>query len=145
MVPPANSDNSAPAPTGASVVVLRADAVLMVLRARAPLQGLWSFPGGRSEPGENAQATARRELLEETALSVERLIEIGAFRPAPDRSPLRLTVFAARAPSALPRAGDDALQAEFVPLSHVLLRPVTPGAVAWITRAILALSKPPLL
>jgi 8-oxo-dGTP pyrophosphatase MutT (NUDIX family) len=145
MVSPANSDNSATALTGASVIVLRPDAVLMVLRRRAPLEGLWSFPGGRSERGETPEATARRELLEETGLAVEQLVPIGAFQPAPERSLLRLTVFAARAPAASPRAGDDALQAEFVPLSHVLGRPITPGAIGWLTRAILALSNPPVL
>jgi len=144
MVSPASSDNSAPALTGASVVVLRPDAVLMVLRGHAPLEGLWSFPGGRAGPGESAETAARRELLEETGLRVERLVEVGAFQPSPDRSPLRLIVFAAHAPGGSPRAGDDALRAEFVPLSQVLARPVTPGAVGWVTRAILALSRPPL-
>jgi 8-oxo-dGTP diphosphatase len=140
-----NSDNSAPALTGASVIVLRPDAVLMVLRRRAPLEGLWSFPGGRSEPGEAPDATARRELMEETGLSAGSLTMLGAFQPAPDRSPLRLTVFAARAPDGEPRAGDDALEAEFVPLSQMLGRPITPGAIGWVMRAILALSTPPLL
>jgi 8-oxo-dGTP diphosphatase len=131
--------------TGASVIVLRPDAVLMVKRARAPLEGLWSFPGGRSEPSEEPEATARRELLEETGLAVGTIVRIGSFQPAPDRSPLWLTVFTARASDGEPRAADDALCAEFVPLAKVLTRPVTPGAVSWITRAILALSNPPLL
>jgi 8-oxo-dGTP pyrophosphatase MutT (NUDIX family) len=130
---------------GASVIVLGPGSVLMVERARPPLQGLWSFPGGRSEPGEDAEATARRELLEETGLSVGPLIRLGEFQPAPDKSPLRLTVFAARAGKGTPRAGDDARSAEFVPLAEVLSRPLTPGAPGWITRAVLALSDPPLL
>ena len=117
----------------------------MVERAHAPLQGLWSFPGGRSEAGEEPEATARRELLEEAGLTVGSVTRIGAFQPAPDRSPLWLTVFAARAMDGDPHAGDDALRAEFVPLAKVLTRPITPGAVGWITRAILALSQPPLL
>ncbi len=144
MVSPANPDNSASAPTGASVIVLRADAVLMVLRARAPSEGLWSFPGGRPDPGEDAEATVRRELMEETGLSVESLTMLGAFHPAQDAR-RRVTVFAARAPDREPRAGDDALRAEFVPLSQVLARPVTAGAVGWVARAILAVSKPPRL
>jgi 8-oxo-dGTP diphosphatase len=130
---------------GASVIVLKPEAVLMVERGRTPLQGLWSFPGGRSEPGENAEATARRELIEETGLEVGALVEIGAFHPAPDRMPLRLTVFAADAPDGSPRAGDDALRAEFVPLTRVLSRPITPGAAGWIARAAMALANRPLL
>ena len=130
---------------GASVVVLRRDAVLMVERGRPPFEGLWSFPGGRAEPGEDTVTAARRELLEETGTTVGNLVRIGAFRPAPDFSALRLTVFAARAGAGEPRAGDDALQAEFVPFGAVLTRRATPGAPAWIARALVALSEPPLL
>jgi ADP-ribose pyrophosphatase YjhB (NUDIX family) len=136
-------DNPA-AREGASVIVLARDGVLMVERARAPFAGVWSFPGGRSEPGEAAEATARRELLEETGLTVGRLIRLGAFKPAPERTPLRLTVFAARAGAGRPQPGDDAVKAEFVPLSAVLERRTTPGAAGWIARALAALAEPPL-
>ena len=51
---------------GASIIVLRRDAVLMVERSREPSKGLWSFPAGRAEPGEEPEANARRELFEET-------------------------------------------------------------------------------
>jgi 8-oxo-dGTP diphosphatase len=139
-----DSDNS-PAPAGASVIVLRPDAVLMVLRRHAPLQDLWSFPGGRALDGEEAEATARRELQEETGLSVGRLVALGTFRPAPESSALTLTVFAARATAGEPRAADDAAMAEFVPLAKVLTLPLTPGAPRWIAWAIVALSRPPVL
>ena len=57
----ANRENtSESAAEGASVIVLKRDAVLMVERARAPFQGHWSFPGGRADPAEDAEATARR-------------------------------------------------------------------------------------
>ena len=130
---------------GASVVVLRRGAVLMVERNRPPFQGLWSFPGGRAEPGEDARAAARRELLEETGLEVDGMVPLGSFNPGPDSTKYCVTVFAARAVIGTPTAGDDASQAAFVPLHLVLTRPVTPGAVGWIARALLALSEPPLL
>ena len=125
------------------MIVLRRDAVLMVERGQPPFEGLWSFPGGRPEAGESAEETARRELREETGLEVDRVVELGTFRPAPDRSPLTLTVFAARAGSGLPKAGDDALSAEFVPLCAVLERQTTAGAVGWIARAIAAIAELP--
>jgi ADP-ribose pyrophosphatase YjhB (NUDIX family) len=138
-------NTSKPEPAaGVSVIVLKRDAVLMVERARAPFKGLWSFPGGRADPGEDPEATARRELLEETGLEVGPLVRLGAFNPNPaDVSPFHLTVFAARAVDGSPRANDDAMRAEFVPLTAVLTLKTTAGAAAWIAHAIAALADPP--
>lgn len=143
MVFAATTDNRTPARESASVIVLKRDCVLMVERLRPPFEGLWSFPGGRTEPGEDLEATARRELFEETGLAVGRLVQLGAFHPAPGM-PL-LTVFAARFVEGEPMAGDDAGRAEFVPFHAVLARPATAGASGWIARALIALSEPPLL
>jgi 8-oxo-dGTP diphosphatase len=137
-------DNGAQA-NGASVVVVRRDAVLMVERGKPPLGGLWSFPGGKSEPGENPEQTARRELLEETGLRVGRLLRLGTTQPVPDDPLFQLVVFAARAGDGAPRAMDDAARAEFVPFSAVLSRRVTAGAAGWVARAIAALAEPSLL
>ena len=139
-VDPISAPGQAGAERGASVIVLRPAAVLMVERGRPPFDGVWSFPGGRSLAGEEAEEAARRELLEETSLSVGPLLHLGAFSPAPDRSPLRLDVFCARAGEGEPAAGDDALRAEFVPLATVLQRRRTPGSIGWISRAILTLA-----
>ena len=139
MVNAAAPDDFRALPQAASLIVLKRDAVLMVERARPPFQGLWSFPGGRSEPGETVEATARRELLEETGLTVGPLLLLGAFQPAPEISAVELSVFAARAGPGEPQAGDDAVRAEFVPFQLVLARPVTAGGPKWIARAFLAL------
>jgi 8-oxo-dGTP diphosphatase len=43
----------------------------------------WSFPGGKIEPHEEPVESARRELLEETGLSVDELTPFGVFyRPS---------------------------------------------------------------
>lgn len=126
---------------GASMVVLRSDAVLMVERAREPSKGLWSFPAGRSEPGEDPETNARRELMEETGLTVGPLVPIGAF--SPPGTVFRIVVFAARAGEGEPVAADDAAKAAFVPFADVLTRPVTAGAAGWIARAIVALAERP--
>jgi 8-oxo-dGTP diphosphatase len=55
---------------GIGIVVLRRDEVLLVRRGKAPAKGAWSLPGGRQELGETAEACARRELLEETGVTV---------------------------------------------------------------------------
>lgn len=44
--------------------------LLLVLRANDPGRGQWSVPGGRVEPDEADEAAVRREIAEETELSV---------------------------------------------------------------------------
>jgi 8-oxo-dGTP diphosphatase len=44
-----------------------------VERAKEPLQGFWSIPGGIVETGEKLEEAIRREVLEETGLEVEAL------------------------------------------------------------------------
>ena len=46
---------------GIGIIVLRADAVLLVRRGRPPSEGKWSLPGGAQKLGETAEAAARRE------------------------------------------------------------------------------------
>ncbi|KAL7545925.1 hypothetical protein ACHAWF_009275 [Thalassiosira exigua] len=45
---------------------------LLVQRGNEPNRGMWSFPGGRIEPGEGTLDAAKRELAEETGLEVAR-------------------------------------------------------------------------
>jgi 8-oxo-dGTP diphosphatase len=59
---------------GVGVAVLRPGQVLLVRRGSPPNLGAWSLPGGGQELGETAQEAARRELLEETALTVGPLL-----------------------------------------------------------------------
>ena len=56
---------------GVGVVVLRGDQVLLVRRAKQPRQGEWSLPGGAQEIGETVFEAGRREVLEETGITVE--------------------------------------------------------------------------
>lgn len=54
-----------------SASVFREDKVLLARRGRAPLDGIWSLPGGLVEPGEALRAAAAREVFEETGVRAE--------------------------------------------------------------------------
>jgi 8-oxo-dGTP diphosphatase len=57
-------------PAIAAAVIIDDGHVLLV-RRRVPESGLeWTFPSGKVEPGETAEAAAVREALEETGLTV---------------------------------------------------------------------------
>ena len=122
----------------ASVIVLKRDAVCLVRRERPPMAGLWSFPGGRLEPGESPADAARRELAEETGLSVGPLLPLGDFDPTGEGT-IRLNVFAARWQGGEPVAASDAADARFYPLQLLADVPMTPGARGWLSRAIIVL------
>lgn len=110
---------------GIGVVLLRPDAVLLVRRGRPPGQGQWSLPGGAQRLGETAEQGARRELFEEAGLEAGalRLVahvdsihhdEVGRVR-------FHYTIldFAGDWRGGEVRAGDDALDARFVPFAEL--------------------------
>jgi 8-oxo-dGTP diphosphatase len=72
----------APRPTpelAVSAAIFRAHEVLVVRRAGAPAKGLWTLPGGRVEVGETLVEAVHREVMEETALTVE-VIGLAGYR-----------------------------------------------------------------
>ena len=73
------------AANAASVALIEAGRVLLIRRAFAPLQGLWTLPGGRWEAPETIEETAMREVQEELGLAVRDLVPVmllpvGAYR-----------------------------------------------------------------
>jgi 8-oxo-dGTP diphosphatase len=97
--------------------------VLLIRRRQPPYQGAWALPGGFVEPDEPLEQAARRELHEETGVSVESLVQLGAFGD-PGRDPRGWTVsvaFLARVPanSISPVAADDALDVAWHPMDRL--------------------------
>lgn len=64
---------------GVGAVVFDANCVLLVRRAKAPLAGEWSLPGGAVELGETLEQAIIREVAEETGLRVAPLQVVKAF------------------------------------------------------------------
>lgn len=72
---------------GVGGVVVRDGAVLLVQRAREPLEGEWTIPGGAVEVGETLKDAVARELKEETGLEVRVLDLVDSFeRIVPDEA-----------------------------------------------------------
>lgn len=55
---------------GIGIVVIKDDHVLLCRRGKPPNVGSWTLPGGAQDLGETCEAAARRELHEETGLTV---------------------------------------------------------------------------
>ncbi|MGV9009686.1 NUDIX hydrolase [Brevundimonas sp.] len=127
----------APPVPAVGVVCLRGDEVLLIRRGKPPRKGEWSLPGGRIETGERAVDAALRELAEETGVTarITGLIDVvdGLFAEAGLH--YVLIDYAAEWVAGEPVAGDDALEARFVPLDQV------DGLIEWSeTRRIIGLA-----
>ena len=121
---------------GVSAVVFRDGRVLLVQRAKLPLRGVWSLPGGKIEAGETARGTALRELQEETGLSAA----LGDVADVVDViDPVRhfvIIVFAARWLSGEPALNDEAMAAKWFTLGEAESLPTTDGLVDALTRSV---------
>jgi len=62
-----------------SAAIFRDGNVLLVRRAGAPAKGLWTLPGGRVEVGETLVEAIRREVQEETGLTID-VIDLAGYR-----------------------------------------------------------------
>ena len=91
--------------------------VLLIRRGHEPFEGCYALPGGFVEVGETIEDGCRRELREETGLTVGDLLLVGVYSD-PSRDPRGHTVSAvflsclSKPASAV--AGDDAALAEWV-------------------------------
>ena len=110
---------------GIGVVVLKGDSVLLVRRGKAPNFGAWTLPGGGQELGETAQEAARRELMEETGISVGALTLAAQVdiirRDATGRIQYHYTIidFAARWQAGEPVGSSDVSDAIWAPLDDL--------------------------
>ncbi|MCW9032628.1 MAG: NUDIX hydrolase [Alphaproteobacteria bacterium] len=55
---------------GVGAVVFKDEQVLLIKRGNPPRHGEWSLPGGAQDLGETYQETAKREIFEETNISI---------------------------------------------------------------------------
>ena len=70
---------------GVTIIPILADGRLVLIQRRDNRQ--WAFPGGFVDWGEDIPSTARREIYEETGLTLERIRRLVGIYSAPERDP----------------------------------------------------------
>lgn len=125
----------------ASIAVFKGQSVLVARRGKPPVQGFWSLPGGKIEPGETAAAAALRELEEETGVKADLLGLLDVHDVILHDTDGQLTahyliaVHVGQWLSGEPLAADDITDAMFVSLDKLGGLDMTPAARCLIDRA----------
>jgi 8-oxo-dGTP diphosphatase len=103
--------------------------VVLIRRGEDPFQGRWALPGGFIEfgKGETAYEAARREMQEETGVTVDYLEQLMTF-DTPDRDPRGRTFSVAhwalvRSQDHTTTSGSDAAEARWMPVIEALALP----------------------
>jgi 8-oxo-dGTP diphosphatase len=116
--------NSRRAPEVAvGAIVVHDGCLLLVRRGRGARIGKWAPPGGRVEYGETLRDAVAREVREETGIAV-RVGNLAGWveRIGDEREPFHYVIFDFEATpigTTMLTAGDDALDARWVPLAEV--------------------------
>ena len=109
------------------------DRLLLVRRGRGPAAGEWSVPGGRVEAGETLAEAVVRELLEETAVEGVCGPLVGWVESIGDDHHFVILDFAVDVLEPTdPVAGDDAVEAEWVPVADVCERRLVEGLAEFL-------------
>lgn len=97
-----------------AVVIEKDNQLLLIQRGVNPAQGLWAFPAGFVDGGEDPARAAEREGLEETNLvvRVSHVLEV-FFRATADEGADILIVYHAEVAGGDLRPGDDAADARY--------------------------------
>ena len=109
-------------PNAASVAIVRESKVLLIKRAYAPYQHLWTLPGGRIEAGETIEQCAIREVQEELSITIRNPRPV-MVQSLGREGTFRLAVFATRDFSGVPRASDEIADHKWIdPSALIALR-----------------------
>ena len=114
-------------------ICVQDEALLLIRRGHGPAAGRWSIPSGRIERGETAAEAVVRELAEETGLAGVCGPLIGWAELISDAAHFVVLNFEViLLDDADPRAGSDAAEARFVPLTEVEELHCAPGLVEFL-------------
>ncbi len=106
--------------TGAAVIFMQAGKVLVVKRGIEPHKGLYCFPGGFMQYGEQPHAAAVREIKEETGVDVRSLELIASYTDTyEDNETSCAILFLAHRWDGNFAAGDDAAAVAWKPIDFI--------------------------
>lgn len=132
---------------GVGALIFEDAKILLVERAKEPLKGYWSLPGGILETGEKLEAAIRREVWEETGLEIEPLSIFEIFErimPDADGRPeyhYVLIDYLCRPTGGRLQAASDVSQAVWVAEQNLGQYRLTEGTLAVIERAFAKLQR----
>jgi len=124
-----------------SAVIVRGGEFLTVRRARPPMEGLFTLPGGSVEAGESLVEAVRREVREETGLTIEPLALAGTREVITHDDGGRLQrhfvilAFAARWIAGEPRLSDELAEARWMRPDALRALPTTEGLAEIVAAA----------
>src|SRR5215813_4650357 len=125
----------------ASAAIIRDGKVLVVRRARAPANGVFSLPGGVVETGETLHEAVAREVLEETGLTIEPVALAGyretIIRDGDNQVERHFVIlpFAARWVAGEPVLNEELSEWRWVDQAEIATLPTTPGLAAIVAAA----------
>jgi 8-oxo-dGTP diphosphatase len=132
---------------GVGALIFEGNDILLVERAKEPLKGYWSLPGGIVEAGEKLEDAIRREVREETSLEIEPLSMFEIFeRIIPDSGGRPeyhyvLVDYLCRVVGGRLCAASDVSRADWVPEQNLGEYRLTEGTSAVIERAFAKLQR----
>lgn len=112
-------------------IVIRENRVLLVKRSNLPGKGLWAIPGGRVKLGETLKEAARREVKEETGVTIRAKDPVYTFDliERDDQGRIRfhyvIVDLLADYVSGIPNPGSDACEARWVSSQELKGLPVS--------------------
>ena len=124
-----------------SAAIMREGKLLVVRRARAPADGLFTLPGGVVEAGESLLQAVVREVAEETGISTEPVALAGfreaIVRDAHDRVERHFVIlcFAARWRSGEPVLNEELSEARWIEPAELSSLSTTPGLAVIVAAA----------
>ncbi len=124
-----------------SAAIVRDRRVLLVKRARLPLAGLFTLPGGVVETGESLEAAVLREVREELGLDVA-VVGLAGVREVIERDPhgrsarhFVILAFAARLLGGDLTPNDEIAEVRWVGLGELGALPTTEGLAPIVAEA----------